>query len=49
MPEGVDISNGSFAFTRPLKRNDSGLYRCEVINDIGLRNHVVNLRVEGTF
>ncbi|XP_073336294.1 nectin-3-like protein isoform X1 [Pagrus major] len=46
MPEGVEISNNSFAFTRPLERNDSGVYRCEVINDIGLRTQDVNLWVQ---
>lgn len=49
MPEGVEISNNSFAFTRPLERNDSGVYRCEVINDVGLRSQDVNLWVQGTF
>lgn len=47
MPEGVEISNYSFAFTRPLDRNDSGVYRCEVLNDIGLRKADVTLRVQG--
>ncbi len=49
MPDGVEISNNSFAFTRPLERNDSGVYRCEVTNDIGLRSQDVNLWVQGTF
>lgn len=49
MPEGVEISNNSFAFTRPLERNDSGVYRCEVLNDIGLRSQDVNLWVQGMF
>lgn len=49
MPDGVEISNNSFAFTRPLERNDSGVYRCEVMNDIGLRSQDVNLWVQGTF
>ncbi|XP_031719425.1 nectin-3-like protein isoform X1 [Anarrhichthys ocellatus] len=46
MPEGVEKSNNSFAFTRPLERNDSGVYRCEVMNDIGLRSQDVNLWVQ---
>ncbi|XP_076616562.1 nectin-3-like protein [Chaetodon auriga] len=46
MPEGVEISNNSFAFTRPLDRNDSGVYRCEVMNDIGLRSQDVTLWVQ---
>ncbi|CAM9142339.1 unnamed protein product [Lampetra planeri] len=46
MPHGVEISNNSFAFTRPLERNDSGVYRCEVMNDIGLRSQDVNLWVQ---
>uniref|UniRef100_A0A3B4BGL2 Ig-like domain-containing protein n=1 Tax=Periophthalmus magnuspinnatus TaxID=409849 RepID=A0A3B4BGL2_9GOBI len=47
MPEGVHISNSTFAFTRALDRNDSGVYRCEVMNDIGLRSKDVNLWVQG--
>ncbi|XP_065816341.1 uncharacterized protein si:ch211-149e23.4 isoform X2 [Labrus bergylta] len=47
MPEGVEISNSTFAFTRPLGRNDSGVYRCEVLNDVGLRSKEVNLWVQG--
>ncbi|XP_029027668.1 nectin-3-like protein [Betta splendens] len=46
MPDGIDISNESFAFTRPLERNDSGLYRCEVLNDIGLRKYDVTLWIQ---
>ncbi|CAB1455192.1 unnamed protein product [Pleuronectes platessa] len=46
MPDGVEISNNTFAFTRPLERNDSGVYRCEVMNDIGLRSQNVNLWVQ---
>lgn len=48
MPEGVDTLNENFAFTRPLERNDSGVYRCEVTNDIGLSTRDVNLWVQGT-
>lgn len=47
MPEGVEVSNYSFAFTRPLDRNDSGIYRCEVLNDLGLRSLDVTLWVQG--
>lgn len=47
MPEGVEVSNYSFAFTRPLDRNDSGVYRCEVLNDLGLRSLDVTLWVQG--
>ncbi|TWW76983.1 Nectin-3-like protein [Takifugu flavidus] len=46
MPEGVEISNYSFAFARPLDRNDSGVYRCEVLNDLGLRSLDVTLWVQ---
>ncbi|CAL8374238.1 unnamed protein product [Gadus morhua 'NCC'] len=46
MPHGVVISNYSFAFTRPLDRNDSGVYRCEVLNDIGLRSQDVHLWIQ---
>uniref|UniRef100_A0A671SM27 Nectin-3-like protein n=1 Tax=Sinocyclocheilus anshuiensis TaxID=1608454 RepID=A0A671SM27_9TELE len=35
MPAGVDTSNGSLLFTRPLEPSDSGQYRCEVQNDVG--------------
>ncbi|XP_026081841.1 nectin-3-like protein [Carassius auratus] len=35
MPAGLDTSNGSLLFTRPLEPSDSGQYRCEVQNDVG--------------
>ncbi|XP_063061837.1 nectin-3-like protein [Engraulis encrasicolus] len=37
LPEGVLQVNTSLLFSRPLERNDSGLYRCEVRNTIGMR------------
>ncbi|XP_004075606.1 nectin-3-like protein [Oryzias latipes] len=46
MPDGVEISNNILAFTRPLKRNDSAIYRCEVMNKIGLRGEDVNFWVQ---
>ncbi|XP_078785695.1 uncharacterized protein si:ch211-149e23.4 isoform X1 [Oryzias latipes] len=48
MPDGVEISNNILAFTRPLKRNDSAIYRCEVMNKIGLRGEDVNFWVQGS-
>ncbi|XP_008423103.1 nectin-3-like protein isoform X2 [Poecilia reticulata] len=46
MPEGVKISNNSLSFTRPLERNDSAIYRCEVTNDIDRSTHNVNFWVQ---
>ncbi|XP_056139571.1 nectin-3-like protein [Lampris incognitus] len=46
MPGGVDIANNSLVFTRPLERNDSGVYRCEVMNDIGLRSQDVQFWIQ---
>lgn len=46
MPDGVRIVNSSFSFSRALERNDSGVYRCEVMNDIGLRSRDVTLWVQ---
>lgn len=47
MPEGVEMVNDSLVFTRPLQRNDSGVYRCEVGNDIGFRSRDLRIRVHG--
>lgn len=46
MPDGVHTTNHTLAFTRPLERNDSGVYRCEVINDMGLRSQDVHLWIQ---
>ncbi|XP_012687810.2 nectin-3-like protein isoform X1 [Clupea harengus] len=45
MPEGVVMANDSLVFGRPLQRNDSGVYRCEVGNDIGFRSRDIRIRV----
>ncbi|XP_019903544.1 nectin-3-like protein [Esox lucius] len=45
MPEGVDDVNNTLLFLRPLQRNDSGVYRCEVANDISLRFKDLRVRV----
>nr|XP_055052060.1 nectin-3-like protein [Misgurnus anguillicaudatus] len=45
MPEGVETSNGSLMFTRPLEQNDSGQYRCEVWNDIGQNSQDVRILI----
>lgn len=47
MPAGVDTSNGSLLFTRPLKSSDSGQYRCEVRNDVGQSFKDVRFLVTG--
>lgn len=47
MPEGVEIMNSTLVFLRPLQRNDSGVYRCEVANDINLRSRDVRILIQG--
>lgn len=47
MPAGVDTSNGSLMFTRPLEQNDSGQYRCEVQNDVGHSFQDVRILIKG--
>lgn len=47
MPEGVEMVNNTLLFLRPLERNDSGVYRCEVANDINLRSRDVRILIQG--
>lgn len=47
MPEGVEIMNSTLLFLRPLQRNDTGVYRCEVANDINLRSRDVRILIQG--
>lgn len=47
MPEEVEIMNSTLLFLRPLLRNDSGVYRCEVANDINLRSRDVRILIQG--
>lgn len=47
MPEGVEMINSTLLFLRPLQRNDSGVYRCEVANDINLRSRDVRILIQG--
>lgn len=47
MPEGVEIVNNTLLFLRPLQRNDSGVYRCEVANAINLRSRDLRIRIQG--
>ncbi|XP_077361174.1 nectin-3-like protein [Festucalex cinctus] len=46
MPEGVEVLNSTLIFLRPLQRNDSGVYRCEVANDINLRSRDVRILIQ---
>ncbi|KAK2827427.1 hypothetical protein Q7C36_018353 [Tachysurus vachellii] len=46
MPDGVKVVNDSLMFLRPLHRNDSGVYRCEVGNNIGLRTRDLRIRIQ---
>lgn len=47
MPAGLDTSNGSLLFTRPLELSDSGQYRCGVKNDVGQNFKDVRFLVQG--
>ncbi|PWA22727.1 hypothetical protein CCH79_00002058 [Gambusia affinis] len=46
MPDGVETRNSTLLFLRPLHRNDSGVYRCEVANDINLRSRDVRILIK---
>ncbi|XP_023198631.1 nectin-3-like protein isoform X2 [Xiphophorus maculatus] len=46
MPDGVETRNSTLLFLRPLHRNDSGVYRCEVANDINLRSRDVRILIQ---
>ncbi|XP_067463834.1 nectin-3-like protein isoform X2 [Thunnus thynnus] len=46
MPQGVEMMNSTLLFLRPLQRNDSGVYRCEVANDINLRSRDVRILIQ---
>ncbi|XP_061669123.1 nectin-3-like protein isoform X1 [Syngnathoides biaculeatus] len=45
MPEGVQILNGELLFPRPLQKNDSGVYRCEVANAVDLRSRDLRILI----
>lgn len=47
MPAGVEMTISSLVFTRPLQRNDSGTYRCEVQNEVGLHSQEVHIWIHG--
>ncbi|KAL4608501.1 nectin-3-like protein isoform X1 [Arapaima gigas] len=46
LPGDVYIVNNTLVFSRPLRRNDSGVYRCEAGNNIGVRSRDVRIRVQ---
>ncbi|XP_062867838.1 nectin-3-like protein [Trichomycterus rosablanca] len=46
MPSGVQALNNTLTFLRPLQRNDSGVYRCEVGNDMGVRTRDLQIRIQ---
>src|SRR4029434_11222013 len=47
LPDRALCGNSTLLFTRPLERNDSGLYRCEVRNSIGMRYQDTHIWVQG--
>ena len=46
-PDGVERLNNTLLFLRPLQRNDSGVYRCEVANSIDLRSRDLRILIQG--
>ncbi|XP_066556030.1 nectin-3-like protein isoform X2 [Amia ocellicauda] len=46
LPAGVQIVNDTLVFSRALERNDSGVYRCEVANDIGHQAKQREIRIQ---
>ncbi|XP_046723633.1 nectin-3-like protein isoform X2 [Silurus meridionalis] len=46
MPDGVEVVNNSLTFLRPLQRNDSGVYRCEVGNKVTTRSRDLRIRIQ---
>ncbi|KAG7282670.1 hypothetical protein CRUP_017596, partial [Coryphaenoides rupestris] len=45
-PDGVERLNNTLLFLRPLQRNDSGVYRCEVANSIDLRSRDLRILIQ---
>ncbi|XP_018614346.2 nectin-3-like protein isoform X2 [Scleropages formosus] len=46
MPEGVEVLNNTLLFTLPLHQNDSGVYRCEVANDIAQKSRETRIWIQ---
>nr|XP_055036017.1 nectin-3-like protein isoform X2 [Misgurnus anguillicaudatus] len=46
MPDGAQVLNNSLVFTKPLQKNDSGVYKCDVANDIGLQSRDIRIRIQ---
>lgn len=46
IPDGVEETNGTLVFTRPLERNDSGEYQCVAGNDLGRRSRDIYVLIQ---